>query len=265
MGWCDALSDRLRTASATLVGIAVLAGIVAQLPFVDVESGSRNGASNHEQVWGGSLAVPGNWTQTANATAPTVWHSYYDSFLDDSHGITALRWAGPLLGLSLFVLLAALVLVQGRQALAGGVTGMAGAALLGGGIILLLLGLSDFNRYTDDGTRFALHLSIAFYVLVGAAVLGLAGGILAIAQPGGKEGQLVGNRPVLSTETPNAFNPLQSRDPIPFKPDPPREFKEFKVLDPPKPEGEAAPEGQAPTTPPGDSPPAKPKDKKAQS
>ncbi|MES2155717.1 MAG: hypothetical protein V4510_11330 [bacterium] len=264
------MSEPLRLSGTLLVVVAVLAAVVAQMPFLDVESGTRGAVTNHDQVWGASMAYSTNATLAANETAPSSWHSYYETGLDSARGITLLRFAGPVLDFGLFVLLACLVLVIGRQSLVGGLVGVVGSFVVGGAILLFVIGLGDLNRATGDGLRFSLHFSFAFYILVAAAILGLAGSLLAIADPSGKkdEEQDPAHRIVLSVETPDAFNPLKSKDPVPFKPDPPREYKSFEVQQPktfkpkdgPKTgaEGEwkeAGPEteGQPPATP---SPPA---------
>ncbi len=232
------MGEPLRLSGTLLIGAAVLAAIIAQMPFLDFEAGSKGTISNHEQVWGAEIATPEPGVVIAeNGTTPTAWHSYYDSRFDQARGIGVVRFAGPVLGFGVFVLLAALVLIQGRQTLPGGLVGVLGSFTMGTAVLLLVIGFGDMNRDPGDTALFPLRFALGFYILVAAAVLALAGSLLSIADPSGRDRSSelgpAGGRPVLSAETPDAFDPMRNRDPIPFKPDPPREFREFKV-DPPK-------------------------------
>ncbi|MEA3190124.1 MAG: hypothetical protein QOD77_706 [Thermoplasmata archaeon] len=108
-----------------------------------------------------------------------------------------------------------------------------------GFVLGLLAGLAHANvvaliLVNDGGKLFLTSAGTPFYLLCAASVLGVGAGIVGMlappAAPVKKRSDVVlPPSPVLSAENPNAFNPLASREPRPFKPDPPREFREFQV------------------------------------
>ncbi|HUR25076.1 MAG TPA: hypothetical protein VM327_03560, partial [Candidatus Thermoplasmatota archaeon] len=160
----------------------------------------------------------------AGGSNTTAW-SQFDSGL---RGLGQVKAGGPLLVTATAFALAGAVLLVFRRRVFAGVGGLVGGIAAGAYLTLMSAGVGDVAlALFGDG----LHFAIGFWLSLAAILAALTGSVfsfLAILTGAQPVPDLPG-RPVISVEDPNAFNPLASKEPRPFKPDPPKDYKTFEV------------------------------------
>lgn len=170
----------LKTTSAALAGVAVLALIAVQFaPWASFETSQSNGGFS-----GGGFSFPGfsfdmkvtsytwNAKSTVNDNADTT--SWYDSDMDDADGVGLIRTAVPILLVGTVVVLAGALVAAARNGATGNVVTLVGGLVLAIGVTLFVIGQ---HQFFDDAD---FSWAVSFYLAIGAAVLALTGGILGL-------------------------------------------------------------------------------------
>lgn len=170
----------LKTTSAALAGVAVLAMIVVQFaPWAEFETSGSSGGGSF-----GGFDFPGfdfdmtltsfTWGAESTVNGQSEHTSWYDGDMDDSDGIGALRTAIPVLLVGSIVVLVGALLAAARPGSAGPVLTLAGGVLLAIGTTLFAIGTDSFYDTADYAW------GASFYLAIVATALALGGGILAL-------------------------------------------------------------------------------------
>lgn len=170
----------LKTTSAVLAGLAVLAMIVVQfVPWATYEDSGTTGGGNF-----GGFQMPSfdfefalnvnTWNLETEANGRDDTTSWYDGDLDETDGVGLIRAAIPILLVSAVVVLVGTLLAMARGGATGSVILLAGGILLAIGITLFGIGTTEF--YDDADFTWA----ASFYMAIVAAVLAVTGGVLGL-------------------------------------------------------------------------------------
>ena len=170
----------LKTTSAALAGVAVLAMIVVQFaPWAEFEtSGSSGGGS-----FGGfdfpsfdfDMTVTSfTWGAESTVNGQSDHTNWYDSDMDDSDGVGALRAAIPVLLIGSVIVLAGALLAAGRAGSAGGILTLVGGVVLAIGTTLFGIGTDTFYDSADYSW------AASFYLAIVACALAIGGGVVAL-------------------------------------------------------------------------------------
>ena len=170
----------LKTTSAALAGLAVLAMIVVQFaPWASFEqSGSTGGGSFGGFTFPGfdfSFEMVSNtWTFEVESNGESDTTSWFDGDMDDADGIGMIRAAIPLLLVGAVVVLAGALLGMARGGAIGSVVTLAGGVLLAIGTTLFAIGTGAFYDEADYSWV------ASFYLAIVACVLAVSGGVLGL-------------------------------------------------------------------------------------
>jgi hypothetical protein len=170
----------LKTTSAALAGVAVLAMIVVQfVPWAQFETSSSSPGGSF-----GGFSFPGfefdmevtsfTWGVESAVNGESEHTSWYDGDMDDSDGIGALRTAVPVLLVGSVIVLAGALLGAARPGSAGPVLTLAGGVVLAIGTTLFGIGTDSFYDTADYSW------TASFYLAIVASALALVGGILSL-------------------------------------------------------------------------------------
>lgn len=170
----------LKTTSAALAGIAVLAMIVVQfVPWADFETSSSSPGGSF-----GGFSFPGfefdmqvtsfTWGAESTVNGESEHTSWYDSDMDDADGVGALRTAVPVLLVGSIVVLAGALLGAARAGATGPILTLAGGVVLAIGTTLFGIGTDSFYDTADYSW------AASFFLAIIASALAIGGGILAL-------------------------------------------------------------------------------------
>lgn len=170
----------LKTTSAALAGVAVLAMIVVQFaPWAHYETSSSS--PGFDFGFGTTPAFDFDveltsftWEAESTVNGESTDTNWYDNDMDDTDGIGALRTAIPFLLVGTIVVLAGALLAMARPGSTGAIATLAGGVLLAVGITLFIVGTHTLYEDTDFTWQ------ASFYLAIAACVLALGGGITAL-------------------------------------------------------------------------------------
>jgi hypothetical protein len=166
----------LKTTSAALAGVAVLAMIVVQfVPWAtfDFSTGGFSGFGINVPPSEGSIDA-NTWNNDVSSGSRSDTTSWYDGDMDDADGVGMIRAAVPILLVGAVVTLVGALLVAARGNSLGAIVALVGGILLAIGTTLFGVGTGQFYGDADY------HWAASFYLAIVACTLALAGGVLGL-------------------------------------------------------------------------------------
>lgn len=220
------MTEAARITGVALFGVAVV--LLVAVHFVPFE----------ERTYpSGEHVVATVWSLTDTVGGNATTHSWAD--FDSVTGLGLVRSGAPLLITATCIAAGGGVLLFFRRRIFGGVVGLIGAVVAGTFLTLMSAGLDDIATVLlVDAHRLPspLHFSYGMFIAMGATLVLMVASVVAfialLTDPEAKE--TVSDRPTLSVNDPNAFNPLASKEPRPFRADPPTDYKSFEVTGGPR-------------------------------
>jgi len=206
-------------AGLLLGALLMVGGLVLPLERI-----ALHGTAGHADAtaWGVGGGIP---TSSGGDTPSGSW--YTDAFAD-AKGVAMLKVGGPLAVLGILVVAIASSMLAPGKGVRAGWTATGGLLGVGLGALLLLVGIASFAKSVGAPNAVLdsdLSPQVGFWCLFAGLLLATGATLAAFMvrpEPQGRvgpDGQPLAPLPILSVETPNAFNPMASQDPRPFKPE----------------------------------------------